>query len=255
MVESGLAQGVGQGATQQAGGQLHEAGVGVDRSGLEWVQAQGDALRGAQELIGALGQAADHFVGLLAVIPHRILRFFAAQVLKGLLSLLQPFGGAARSCSRLLRRLGGPPHVFHRLLQALKGLLQLLILLAENKFPPPPPQEETKDGKKDKGKKRMSEVKDPKKEPAKADDAANKPAAVPAGGAAPAAAPAPTAAPGAAAVNATKPVAPMPAAQQKPAAPAPSKPAPARPVAVTPAQPAKPAQKEAIKEGPKGATP
>jgi rod shape-determining protein MreC len=142
---------------------------------------------------------------------------------------------------------------------------QLLILLAENKFPPPPPQEETKDGKKDKGKKRMSEVKDPKKEPAKADDAANKPAAVPAGGAAPAAttpaaAPAPTAAPtaapGAAAVNATKPVAPMPAAQQKPAAaPAPSKPAPARPVAVTPAQPAKPAQKEAIKEGLKGATP
>jgi rod shape-determining protein MreC len=147
---------------------------------------------------------------------------------------------------------------------------QLLILLAENKFPPPPPQEETRDGKKDKGKKRMSDIKDPKKEPAKADDAANKPAATPAGGTAPAAAAAPathtaapaptaapTAAPGAAAVNATKPAAPAPAAQQKPAAPspAPSKPAPAKPAAVAPAQPAKPAQKEAIKEGPKGATP
>lgn len=141
---------------------------------------------------------------------------------------------------------------------------QLLILLAENKFPPPPPQEEAKDGKKDKGKKRMSDSKDPKKEPAKADDAVNKPAAAPVGGAAPVAtapAPAPTAAPtaapGAAAVNATKPVAPTPAAPQKPAAapPAPSKPAPAKPAAVTSAQPAKPVQKEAIKEGPKGATP
>jgi rod shape-determining protein MreC len=136
---------------------------------------------------------------------------------------------------------------------------QLLILLAENKFPPPPPQEETKDGKKDKGKKRMSDSTDPKKEPAKADDAANKPAAAPVSGAAPAAAApapaptaAPTAAPGAAAVNATKPVAPPPAAQQKPAA---ASPAPVKPAAVAPAQPAKPAQKEAIKEGPKGATP
>ncbi|HEX7649421.1 MAG TPA: rod shape-determining protein MreC [Noviherbaspirillum sp.] len=167
-----------------------------------------------------------------------------------------PPGLAVAKVTRVENKSGDPfAHISCQPMAGIDRNRQLLILLAENKFPPPPPQEETKDGKKDKGKKRMSEVKDPKKEPAKADDAANKPAAVPAGGAAPAAAPAPTAAPGAAAVNATKPVAPMPAAQQKPAAPAPSKPAPARPVAVTPAQPAKPAQKEAIKEGPKGATP
>jgi rod shape-determining protein MreC len=141
---------------------------------------------------------------------------------------------------------------------------QLLILLAENKFPPPPP-EETRDGKKEKGKKRLSDSKEAKKEPAKADEPANKPATAPAGAATmpatqqPAAATptaAPTAAPGAAALNAPKAPPASPTAQQKPPA---AQPAPAKSVAAVPGQPPKPAPtpatKEAGKEAPKGATP
>ena len=149
---------------------------------------------------------------------------------------------------------------------------QLLILLAENKFPPPPP-EEPKDGKKEKGKKRLSDSKDGKdaaKVPAKADEAANKPATAPAAtGAVPATPPAvpaptaaPTAAPGAAAVTAAKvppaqPATTAPTAPQQKPATAPL--APAKTPAATPAQPPKPAPKvapkDAGKETPKGATP
>ncbi|NEX63866.1 rod shape-determining protein MreC, partial [Noviherbaspirillum galbum] len=75
---------------------------------------------------------------------------------------------------------------------------QLLILLNETKLPPPPPPEEAKDGKKDKGKKRIAEFKDGKKDagaapaaqgaaqPAAQQPAAQQPAAQPATGQQPA---------------------------------------------------------------------
>lgn len=137
---------------------------------------------------------------------------------------------------------------------------QLLILLAENKFPPPPP-EEPRDGKKEKGKKHLSDSKDgkdAKKEPGKAEEAPNKPTAPAAQQPAPTPTAIPAAAPGAAAVIAPKaspaqPAATLPAApSQKPAI---AQPAAVKPAAATHAQAPKPAQKETAKEVLKGATP
>ena len=58
VVESVVTQRVGQGTAQQAGGHVHEASVGVERGGLERVQAQGRALGHSQEVVGAARQAA-----------------------------------------------------------------------------------------------------------------------------------------------------------------------------------------------------
>lgn len=114
---------------------------------------------------------------------------------------------------------------------------QLLILLTENKLPPLPPSDEQRDGKKERGKKRIAEAKDTKKDAAKPDAAK------------PGAAPAPAAqqpASDAAADKAAKPQAAATTTAPNTATP----PAPAKPAA-----PLQESPKEQQKEAQKGTTP